>query len=203
MKTLAAALELIISSLKHNSIFMLKIIGGLWLLQTFNWVLQYRLNILGIIPRTLIGLRGIVCAPFLHGDFSHLFFNSVPLFVLANLILVQGRTTFYAISLFIIIVGGTTLWLVGKRGIHIGASTLIMGYFGFLLAGAYFKITATTILVAIICLYYFGGLVLALFPSSEKHISWEGHVCGFLAGITAAYFSTTILHLFSLVSQYT
>ena len=106
----------------------------------------------------------------------------------------RGVLTFYIVSIFVIVVGGFLLWLFGKRGIHIGASTLIMGYFGFLLAEAYFQLNATTIILAFICLYYFGGLVLALFPG-KKHISWEGHVCGFIAGIGIAYLYPIIIKI--------
>lgn len=201
LDTIANALELIITSFKQNCVFVFGLVAFLWLLQTLNWALRYRLNIFGIVPRHLAGLRGIPFAPILHGDFNHLFFNSVPLFVLANLMLMHGRTEFYAVSLFIVVVGGFLIWLVGSRGIHIGASMVIMGYFGFLLASAYFKINAMTVLLAIICLYYFGGLVLSLFPSSKKHISWEGHVCGFVTGIIASYIAPTIVQTFNTIAS--
>lgn len=186
MQTIANAIQLIINSFIYNSKIVLILLLILWLCQLVNRMLRYGPNHLGIIPRTLIGLRGIIFSPFLHGDFNHLFFNSIPFFVLANLVLIRGTLVFYIVSLFIIVVGGFMLWLFGKRGIHIGASTLIMGYFGYLLAEAYFQVNATTVILALICLYYFGGLVLALFPG-KKYISWEGHLCGFIAGVTIAY----------------
>jgi membrane associated rhomboid family serine protease len=186
MQAIASAIQLIIDSFIYNSKIALTWLAILWLCQIVNRLLRYVPNYLGIVPRTLFGLRGIIFSPFLHGDFNHLFFNSIPFFVLANLILMRGTLAFYIVSVFIIVFGGFLLWLFGKRGIHIGASTLIMGYFGYLLAEAYFQLNATTIILALICLYYFGGLILALFPG-KKHISWEGHVCGFVAGITTAY----------------
>lgn len=194
MDKLAQALDLVILSIKHNSLFVLKLLMILWVFHIFNWLTHYRLNRLGILPRTFVGLRGIIFSPLLHGDFNHLFFNSVPFFVLSNLVLLNGRTVFYVVSLFIIISGGFAIWLFAKRAIHIGASTLIMGYFGYLLAEAYFQFTAVTIIVAIVALYYFGGLVLSLFPG-KKHISWEGHVFGFAAGIGAAYLSPFLMSM--------
>lgn len=186
MEAIANAIQLIINSFIYNSKIALTWLAILWLCQIFNRMLRYVPNYLGIVPRTAIGLRGIIFSPFLHGDFNHLFFNSIPFFVLANLVLMRGTLAFYVVSVFVIIVGGFLLWIIGKRGIHIGASTLIMGYFGYLLAEAYFQVNATTVILALICLYYFGGLVLALFPG-KKHISWEGHLCGFIAGIMVAY----------------
>lgn len=37
------------------------------------------LDVFGILPRQLLGLRGIFFAPFLHGGFQHLVTNSIPL----------------------------------------------------------------------------------------------------------------------------
>jgi membrane associated rhomboid family serine protease len=191
MDQITTALQAIILSVKQNSAFVFGIIGLLLLLNIINRMLGNRLNSLGIIPRTARGLIGIFFSPFLHGDFNHLFFNAIPLFVLANLVLLNGKEAFYIISLMIIVLSGFSLWLLGRRAIHIGASSLIMGYFGYLLANAYFQINATTIILGVLCLYYFGGLVSSLFPG-EKDVSWEGHVFGFFAGIATAYWHPTI-----------
>lgn len=192
MEQIIIALQAIILSVKQNSAFVLSIIGLLLLINIINRIFGARLNIMGIIPRTIHGLIGIFCSPFLHRDFNHLFFNSIPLFVLANLVLLNGRTEFYIVSLMITVLSGFSIWLIGRRAIHIGASSIIMGYFGYLLANAYFQVTATTIILGILCLYYFGGLVLNLFPS-ERDVSWEGHVFGFLAGIATACWTPTVV----------
>jgi len=189
MQHIISDLQHIISSVQHNMPFVLFLIGILWLINLINFIFHYRLNLLGIWPRTSYGLIGIFFTPFLHSNFSHLFFNSIPLFVLTNLILIQGYKTFYLVSIAVIILSGLAIWLFGKPGIHVGASALIMGYFGYLLANAYYQLTATTIILAILCLYYLSGLFFSLIPTGEKGISWEGHVFGFLAGILVAYLS--------------
>lgn len=187
MEQLATALMEIVNAVKANMVFSLEIIAALWVLHILNWLWGYRLNVLGICPRRIYGLPGIFFSPFLHGNFNHIFFNSVPLFVLVNLMMLYGRSLFYWVTFLIVLLSGFAVWLFGKRGIHIGASGVIMGYFGYLLSQAYFKLTAVTLILAVLCLYYFGGLLLALLPSTKKEISWEGHVFGFLAGIAAAY----------------
>lgn len=194
MQHLVSELQNIIWSVQHNIPFVLFLVGILWLINLVNLILHYRLNILGIYPRTYHGLLGIFFTPFLHSNFGHLFFNSIPLFVLANLVLIQGYKTFYLVSIAIIILSGLAIWLFGKPGIHVGASALIMGYFGYLLANAYYQLTATTIILAILCLYYLSGLFFALIPTGEKGISWEGHVFGFLAGILVAYLSRGLIY---------
>jgi membrane associated rhomboid family serine protease len=75
------------------------------------------------------------------------------------------------------------LWLFGKKGVHIGASGLILGYIGYMLASAYYFPSAINILAASIVLVYFGGSLLSIFPWGNKNISWQGHLFGLLSGI--------------------
>ena len=84
------------------------------------------------------------------------------------------------------IVQGLLVWLFGRRGNHIGASGVISGYFAFVLAQAIDRPSVTTLFVGGIALYYFGGILLSLFPSEER-VSWEGHLFGFLAGVLAVF----------------
>lgn len=185
---------------QHNFWFVATLVGILWGIHIINALLGYRLNWWGIYPRHARGLIGIIFSPFLHRDINHLLLNSVPLFVLL-LLLPLGLGTdplhykFYVVTVLIVIIGGFLLWLVGRRGIHIGASSLVMGYWGFLLANAYWQRTALAILLAVLCLYYLGGLVVSLFPSSQR-VSWEGHVCGFLGGAVSAYSWPIVYHMF-------
>lgn len=182
----------VIIAMQGNMLFTFKIVAVLWVIHILNWLVQYKLNGLGIRTRTLRGLPGILFSPLLHGDFNHLFFNTIPLFVLSDLVLLEGKMVFYKVSLVIIILGGFLVWLFGRRGIHIGASCLIMGYFGYLLSKAYFHVTGTAIILAGICIYYFGGLILSVFPGAKKNVSWDGHIFGLLAGIFTAYYELTI-----------
>lgn len=190
---LATEIQQLIIAMQLNMLFAFKLVGLLWLIHIVNRMTQYRLNVLGIRSRTLDGLPGIVFAPLLHGDFNHLFFNTIPLFVLTDLILPEGKIVFYYVSGAITLLSGFMIWLLGRHGTHIGASSLIMGYFGYLLSKAYFNLTATTVVLAGFCLYYFGGLLLALFPGAKKNVSWEGHVFGFIAGILTTFYLPVIL----------
>ena len=56
-----------------------------WIFYFFS-LLMPGLLLLGIQPRKALGLPGIVFAPFLHANFNHIFFNTIPLIILnANL----------------------------------------------------------------------------------------------------------------------
>jgi membrane associated rhomboid family serine protease len=175
-----------LNQLVQNLHIALMMIAVLFAIHFVNWILGYRLNYLGIHPRREIGLPGIIFSPFLHGDFNHLFFNAIPLLALVSFVLLKGMPTFILVTTIIVLLGGAGTWLFGRRGIHIGASGLIMGYWSYLLVLAYQHTTPVSFALAIICVYYFGGLFLNLFPTKIKS-SWESHVFGFLAGIAAAY----------------
>lgn len=154
----------------------------LWAVNIVNWMTGSRLNWLGIYPRHWIGLLGIFFSPFLHQNFTHLFFNSIPLFALGLAILAKGLPIFIEVTLVVVILGGFLVWLFGRSAIHIGASGLVSGYFGFILVTAYSNPSFTSFLLALIVAYYFGGIFLGLFPEEEK-VSWESHLFGFLAGV--------------------
>lgn len=177
----------LVSLIQVNQHIVLEGIGAMWLIHVLNILLKHRLNLLGIYPRTLHGLIGIPCAPWLHGDFNHLFFNSIPLYVLANFALLGGVFVFYKVSIVIITISGLLIWLFSRRGLHIGASALIMGYWGYLVTNAYYHASIVTVFIVIVSLYYFGGLLSSLLPSSEAEVSWEGHIFGFIAGVAANY----------------
>ncbi len=187
MNQIELLFQTLVAAIDENFDLLLGLVIGLWSIQILNWLCGYRLNQFGILPRTFRGLIGIVLSPFLHGNASHLFFNTIPLLVLACFILVGGKTLFFSVSISIILLSGFLVWLLGRRAIHIGASGLIMGYWGYLLVSAFLYPSLLTIVLAIVSVYYFGGLFFGLFPSSEKNVSWEGHLFGCLSGIVANF----------------
>ena len=89
----------------------------LWALNIINWITGSKLNYWGIYPRHLIGLIGIPISPFVHQNFNHLFFNSIPLFVLGLVILTEGLQNFIGVSLGIILLGGLGVWIFGRRAL--------------------------------------------------------------------------------------
>jgi membrane associated rhomboid family serine protease len=185
METIVNQLTTTLALLKLMLPTVLMLLAILWIIHIINWILGYRLNLLGIYPRSTHGFIGIIFSPFLHGDFNHLFFNSIPLFVLTGFVLLNGWQTFIYVTLFIILVSGFLVWLLGRPAIHIGASGVVMGYWSYLMMNAFQQGTAVTIALAAVCIFYFGGLVINLFPRFRT--SWEAHVFGFFAGIAAAY----------------
>lgn len=185
MNEYLVSLNAVFEQVRANVPIVLAIIGILILIHILNASLGYRLNIFGIIPRHPFGLIGIATSPFLHVNFNHLFFNSIPLFILSSLVLLEGMQMFLLVSLLVIVLGGLLTWIFGRRSIHVGASGLIMGYWSYLLANAWNKETLISIVLAGVCVYYFGGFFLEIVPG-RKGVSWEGHLFGAIAGVLVA-----------------
>jgi membrane associated rhomboid family serine protease len=188
---LSNEIDTFINQANQHLPFALLCIAGLWVFNILNWSTGSHLNRLGIRPRRPIGLIGIFFAPFLHGNFTHLLFNTVPLLSLGLFVLTLGVTNFVIATIIICLVSGFSVWIIGREGIHIGASALIAGYFGFIVGFAYQKPTFSALFCALVALYYFGGILLSLFPS-EEGTSWEGHLTGFLSGLLAMVVCTQL-----------
>jgi membrane associated rhomboid family serine protease len=186
LANLANQFNAIIAAVSAHAVLAFEIVLALWVIQIINVCSHYALNRFGLIPRYGPGLIGIVTSPFLHGNFSHLFLNSIPLFALAALVLIQGVHVFIQVTLVIMFIGGLLVWLFGRRAVHVGASGVIMGYWAYLLVMAVHEISIMTVILAIICIYYFGSMVMNIFPT-DKESSWEGHLFGAVAGVIAVY----------------
>jgi membrane associated rhomboid family serine protease len=140
----------------------------------------------GIVPRTMYGLTGIVMAPFIHASVQHLLANTIPFVVLGAVILLRGTRAFLTVAVVSALIAGFGTWLFGTPGtMHIGASGVVFGFFGYLLFRGIYDRRVSSILIAIVVAILYGGsLLMSLIPA--QGISWTGHVFGFIGGITAA-----------------
>lgn len=162
------------------------LIGIMWLEEVVDFVLQGALNQFGIVPRNLTGLRGIVFAPFLHANFTHLFANTLPFACLAWFVMLRRMRDFVMVSLLVMLIGGFGTWLSGaSNSVHIGASGLIFGYLGFLLARGFFERSWIAVLLSVAVAFAYGGALWGVLPG-QAGISWQGHLFGFVGGVLAA-----------------
>ncbi|MDX2241220.1 MAG: rhomboid family intramembrane serine protease [Leptolyngbyaceae cyanobacterium bins.302] len=139
----------------------------------------------GIIPRNPIGLRGILFAPFLHGGLGHLIGNTIPFLVLGWLVMLRETNDFFVVSILSALVSGLGTWMFGATGIHLGASGVIFGYLGYLLARGYFERSMVAIAMSLFVGTLYGSLIWGVLPL-QQGISWEGHLFGFIGGILSA-----------------
>lgn len=155
----------------------------LWVVQFVNAADSYDLDRFGLQPREVDGLWGVVTMPFLHGSYGHLVSNTLPLLAIGWMVLLSGLRIWATVTALVVVVGGLLTWLVAPHGLIVGASGMIFGWLGYLLARAWFSRKLKWIFVAVIALIFFGSLLLGLFPTVRSGVSWQAHVCGFAAGI--------------------
>ena len=166
-------------------------IAVITLIEVINAFFGHSLNNLGIHPRQIIGLPGIVLSPFLHSDYVHLMSNILPLGLFMVLVMQHGIVRFWLATFVIIVVGGSLVWLLGRGGaVHIGASGLIFGYFSFLVVAGIRSGDIKLLLIAIVVGFLYGGILFGVLPR-DLSISWEAHLFGLLAGILAAFWLTS------------
>jgi len=171
------------------------ILGGtlvvLWLILLCNSVLfGGHLLRFGILPRSLLGLRGIIFAPFLHAGVGHLSANSIGLVLLGGLVLLRDEADFWIVTIVGAIVGGLGTWLFARPDIHVGASGVIFAYFGYLLSTGFFERRLGAIVISVLAAFTWGSLIFGVLPG-QPGISWESHLFGLAAGACAAWLIAT------------
>lgn len=161
-------------------------IAVMWTIELVDTVLlDDELQGNGIVPRDLSGIDGIAYAPFLHLGWPHLIANTVPFLVLGGLVSLWGWRRWLAVTLIVIVIGGAATWLVARSAIHIGASGLVFGYFGFLLAAVFYERRLWPVVPAVIAIVAYGSAVVTGLAPTDG-VSWEGHLLGAIAGVLAA-----------------
>ena len=177
----------------------LSFVALLWIVHLLRLVLSFvgllpgqaSVQIFGIHPGSgVAGLWTVFTAPLIHGDWRHLFGNSVSLLILGSLVGLRGSGQLWQVSIISALTSGLGIWLVAPHHtVHVGASGIVFGYLGTLRLMGWFQRRPLSILLSIACLVLFGEMVVGLFPGAPG-VSWQGHLFGFLGGVLAARFIT-------------
>jgi membrane associated rhomboid family serine protease len=157
----------------------------IWGVYWAELALEVNFNEMGVMPRTLLGLRGVVLSPFIHGSLEHLYNNTIPLAILLTALWYFYRDVAWKVVLYGILLSGLLTWLIGRTSFHIGASGLIYVLASFIffkgIFSSYFRLVALSLIVVFI----YGSMLWYIFPVKEG-MSWEGHLAGFLTGLFLA-----------------
>jgi membrane associated rhomboid family serine protease len=156
-------------------------------IEVFDYALNGSLDReFGLVGWQLSSLPDIFSAPFLHIGFGHLMANSLPLLVLGFMAALRGIGRFLWASLLIIVIGGVGTWFTSPETITVGASGLVFGYFGYVVARGLFDRLVLDIVLGIVVAVAYYSILWGLLPN-QQGISWQGHLFGLIGGVVAAW----------------
>lgn len=174
------------SRLFYSILFPFTFVALLWLVFLFELVENINLSWYGIYPRTVHGLIGVIVSPLLHGDFDHLWSNSIPLLVLGTIIVYFYRPIAFQIFAWVYLMTGIWVWAAGRPSYHIGASGIIYGFVSFVFFSGVFRKDTRLLALSLFVTFLYGGTVWGILPL-QSGISFESHLLGALAGLITAY----------------
>ncbi|HEY1626461.1 MAG TPA: rhomboid family intramembrane serine protease [Streptosporangiaceae bacterium] len=183
------AAEIDIDEARKAFFLMVGFIGLIWVLQIVNAADSYHLDAdYGILPRDITHLPDIFTAPFLHFSWDHIESNSGPLFIFGLLAAYRGVVKFLGVTLVVAITSGLAVWFFqGSGELTVGASGLIFGYFGYVLArGLIDRSTFDSLVAVVMGLSYYYLLTIAI-PGAPGGVSWIGHLGGLIGGLISAW----------------
>jgi len=185
----------------NSLLFPIVFLTIMWGVFYFEVHQQISLSNLGVIPRTVFGLLGILFMPLLHGDIAHITSNSLPLLVLTTLLIYFYKEISVKVGVLIYLFTGLLVWLFadldGTKGVHVGASGLIYGLTGFLFVSGIIRKNKALFGVSLLVTFLYGTIIWGVLPMEVqmalristvyKNISWEGHLFGFVTGVVFAF----------------
>jgi membrane associated rhomboid family serine protease len=162
------------------------LVALMWLVKISEVLFDINLSSLGIYPLTVRGLRGIFFSPFIHGNFNHLFNNSLPFFFLATALFYFYSEVALKVFGWTYFLTGLFVWLAGREAWHIGASGLVYGLASFLFFSGILRKHFRLIALSLLIVFLYGSMVWGIFPDVYKNVSWESHMLGFFSGLILA-----------------
>jgi len=131
--------------------------------------------------------------PLLHGSFAHFMANTPLLLVMGGLLVATTTRALLPVNTIVIGLGGGLVWLLGGSAIHIGASGLVFGWFGFLVARGFVDRSPITLGAALLVGVLYSSILWGVLPG-QLGVLWEAHLFGAFAGAAAAVLVGTHVH---------
>lgn len=174
-------------TLLGSSVVPFRMVFFMWLVFTVQFFYQTDLGWLGILPRTVTGLIGILTAPLIHGDLGHLISNTVPLLSLGAILFYFYPRIAPVVFARCYLITNILVWLFSLRvSYHIGASGLVYGLSAFLIFFGLLRMDFWSLLISAVVFLMYGGIFYGIFPSNP-HVSWESHLAGVVVGTSTAF----------------
>jgi membrane associated rhomboid family serine protease len=141
-----------------------------------------------IYPRDPKSLTAIFTSNFLHGNKEHLFSNLI-VFIPVGIWALKQEGWRAAYGMFMgVIFAGIATWIYGTRGIaHLGFSGVVFSLYGILLISSIRRLNVFLLLILFTFLQWLGSSFFDALRPTEftdiNHLSWIGHLGGFIGGI--------------------
>ena len=155
-----------------------------------------------IIPLAPEGLKGVIFSPLLHGNFSHIVSNSLPIAVLMFLLYQFYPLVADKIFTWGWIGTGLMVWMLPaidpftgdiRYPCIIGASGIVYVLAFFLFLSGVLKKQVKYMAISLIVILYYGSLIWGMLPeelfnnlTEPSKISWQSHLAGAIVGCSLA-----------------
>lgn len=169
----------------HTFFFPSLFILLIWIIRISEYVLEKDFATLGVYPRELNGLPGILLSPLIHGSFKHLIGNTVPLYFLSLALYYYYPKVSYRVFFVIYIAVGLWVWVAARQSFHIGASGVVYGLAAFHFLSGILRRHGGLMAFSLLVAFLYGGMVWGVLPLIES-VSWESHLFGIVAGVVSA-----------------
>jgi len=172
--------------MQASSIAPLRLVFLMWLFFTVEYYLHMDLGFMGIYPRSVTGMLGILTSPMIHGNFNHLLSNTIPLLALGGSLYFFYPSVASRVFLHAYFFTNILVWTFGRPFYHIGASGLVYSLAAFLVFYGFFHRNFKSVIISLVVVIVYGGLVFGVLPSNQG-VSWESHLMGSLVGGVSAF----------------
>ena len=174
-------------SFLHSLIPAVALVLLMWLVKVTELIGGWSFHELGIFPKKASGLAGVALSPLIHGDFSHLLSNSLPILVLCTTLFYFYRELAPRVLLLSWLITGFWVWSMARPSWHIGASGLVYSLAGFLFFSGMMRRHPRLMAISLLVAFLYGGMVWGVLPVKQG-VSWESHLMGLLSGVLLAAF---------------
>ena len=158
----------------------------IWFVYWIEIQFGFNFNKFGVYPRNLSGFKGVFFTHFIHSDTSHLFNNSIPLFVLTMSLFYFYKDLAWRVLLLGAFLTGLSTWVIARESFHIGASGVVYLLFSFVFFSGIIRKHFRLVALSLIIIFLYGSMVWYILPIKDG-MSWEGHLSGFVVGLLFAF----------------
>ncbi len=172
-----------------SSFWIILFVAFLWLIHFTHSYFNLNLSELGILPRTIEGLTGIIFSPLIHSkeNFNHIMNNSVPFLILGWTLFFFYKPIAWRIFILSWICTGIFVWISARNAYHIGISGVLYSILFFIFFSGVFRKDLRLLTVALLVVFLYGSMVWGIFPY-DWTISFESHFFGAITGTVLAFF---------------